>query len=272
MANLHIMAGTGDKLDMPVIRHISLADLGDALARGVADFWARPSHYVLLMLIYPILGIVLTIWMNGYYTWPLLYPLIGGFALIGPVAALPLYEISRRREAGLDPSWRDAINVIHSPAIGSIIAVGVMLLFLFTLWLTSAQALYESLFGAAPPQTLWGLLNQVMAEPGGMTLIIAGTGLGALFALIALATSVIAFPLLLDRDAGAYVAVETSMRAMLRNPVPILAWGCIVGIGVFLSALTLFVGLAVVLPILGHATWHLYRKLVEPASMIRGAE
>lgn len=272
MAHIHVMTGAGDRLDLPVIRHITLADLGLALARGAADFWARPSHYVLLMLIYPIIGIVLTIWMNGFNTWPLLYPLVGGFALIGPLAALPLYEISRRREAGLDPSWRDAIRVVHSPAMGGIVAVGVLLFVMFTLWLASAQALYESLFGAAPPHTLTALLAQVTGAPGGATLLILGTGLGALFALAALCTSVIAFPLLLDRDVGAYVAVETSLRAVWHNPVPLLAWGVIVGAGLFLGALPLFVGLAVVLPIFGHATWHLYRLLVEPASMIRSKE
>ena len=270
MANMHVMAGAGDKLDMPVIQTITLADLMVALQRGAGDFWAKPSHYVLLMLIYPIIGIVLTVWMNGFYTWPLLYPLIGGFALIGPVAALPLYEISRRREMGEDASWRDAMNVIHSPAMGSILAVGAMLFVLFTLWLTSAQALYESLFGSSPPQTFEGLFAQVVSEPGGMTLAIVGTAVGALFALVVLCTSVVAFPLLLDRDVGAYVAVETSFRAVIRNPIPMLAWGVIVGVSVFVGALTLFVGLAVILPILGHATWHLYRRTVGSASIIRG--
>ena len=100
MARMHIMSGAGEKLDMPAIRQITLSDLGDVLRRGAADFWAKPSHYVLLMLIYPMIGIVLTVWMNGWHTWTLLYPLVGGFALIGPIAALPLYEVSRRLEMG----------------------------------------------------------------------------------------------------------------------------------------------------------------------------
>ncbi|MHA6299587.1 DUF2189 domain-containing protein [Devosia sp. CAU 1758] len=271
MTRMHIMAGAGEKLDMPVIRTITLSDLGEVLRRGAADFWARPSHYVLLMLIYPVIGIVLTVWMNGWHAWTLLYPLIGGFALLGPIAALPLYEVSRRLERGEDPTWRDAASVLRSPAMGSILAVGAVLFVLFTLWLTSAQALYESLFGAAPPRTLMALLTQVANDPAGMTLMAVGTGLGALFALIVLCTSVIAFPLLLDRDVGAYVAVETSFRAVIYNRVPLFAWGLIVGAGIFLASLPLFVGLAVILPIFGHATWHLYRKLVEPASIIRGS-
>ncbi len=271
MANFHVIAGQGDKLDMPVVRTIGMADLIDALRRGAADFWAKPSHYAMLVLIYPLVGIVLTVWMNGFHTWPLLYPLIGGFALIGPIAALGLYEISRRREQDLDTSWHHALDVRHSPAIGSIAALGVMLLFVFTLWLTAAQGLYESIFGSSPPQTLPGLFAQVFGEPGGMTLLIVGTLMGAVFALFTLCTTVVAFPLLLDRDVGAFVAVETSFRAVLTNPVPMLAWGAIVGVAVFIGSLPLFVGLAVVLPILGHATWHLYRKVVEPASIIRGS-
>lgn len=271
MAPMHVISGSGDKLDLPVIRTISIADLGDALRRGLADFRARPSHYVLLALIYPLIGIVLAMWMDGWQTWTLLYPLVGGFALIGPFAALPLYEISRRRERGKHPGWRAAFAVRRSPALGSIMAVGAMLFVLFTLWLTSAQALYESLFGAAAPRSFAGLFNQIMTEPGGLTLVLAGSLIGALFALVVLCTSVIAFPLLLDRDVGAYVAVETSLRAVLRNPVPLLAWGVIVGAGLFLASLPFFVGLAIALPIFGHSTWHLYRKLVEPASLIRGS-
>lgn len=270
MANFHVISGAGDKLDLPIIRTITIADLFDALRRGASDFWEKPSHYVMLVLIYPIVGIVLTVWMNGYQTWPLLYPLVGGFALVGPFAAIGLYEISRRREAGEDTSWSHAFEVLRSPAIGSIAALAGMLLVIFTLWLTAAQALYESLFGSSPPQSLGGLLTQVFTQPGGWTLLIVGNLLGAIFAVVTLCTTVIAFPLLLDRDVGAFVAVETSFRAVMKNPVPMLAWGVIVGAGLFVGALPLFVGLAIVIPIFGHATWHLYRKVVEPASAIRG--
>jgi uncharacterized membrane protein len=270
MSNFHVVSGAGEKLDLPIIRTITVSDVFDALRRGASDFWEKPSHYGMLVLIYPIIGIVLTVWMNGYHTWTLLYPLIGGFALIGPFAALGLYEISRRKEQGLDTSWQHAFDALRSPAIGSIAALGAMLLVLFTLWLTAAQALYESMFGSSPPRTLAGLVGQILGEPSGMTLLIVGSALGALFALVTLCTTVIAFPLLLDRDAGAYVAVETSFRAVLRNPLPMLVWGIIVGAGLFLGSLPLFIGLAVIIPIFGHATWHLYRKVVEPASAIRG--
>jgi len=266
MANFHVIAGASDRVEYPAVRKISVGDLFDCLRLGVEDFWEKPSHYALLGLIYPIVGIVLTIWMSGYYTWPLLYPLLGGFALIGPIAALGLYEISRRREQGLDVSWRHAFNVLGSPAIASIVAVGVMLFAIFTLWLASAQLLYENLFGALPPQTFPELIGQVLTTSQGWTLIIAGNLIGLIFAIITLATSVIAFPLMLDRDCGAYCAVHTSVRVVLANPVPMAAWGLIIVAGLIIGSLPIFVGLAVVIPIFGHATWHLYRKTVEPGT------
>ena len=270
MSHFHVITGAGEKLDMPVIHKISIADLFDALRLGIADFWDKPSHYVMLTIIYPIVGIVLAVWASGFHTWSLLYPLMGGFALIGPFAAIGLYEISRRREQGLDTSWSHAFEVLRSPAIGSIAAVGVMLLVVFTLWLTAAQALYENIFGSDTPQEFTALLDQIFNQPGGMTLLVVGSMMGAVFALFTLCTTVVAFPLLLDRDVGAFVAVETSFRAVLKNPVPMIAWGIIVGLSVFIGSIPVFVGLALVLPILGHSTWHLYRKVVEPVSAIRG--
>ncbi|WDR07326.1 DUF2189 domain-containing protein [Devosia rhodophyticola] len=264
MSNFHVVAGATETLAHPTIRKITIADLTESLRAGLADFWEKPSHLVLLSIIYPVVGIVLAIWMSGYYTWPLLYPLLGGFALVGPFAAIGLYEISRRREAGLDTSWRHAFDVFRSPAIASIGAVAILIFAVFTLWLTAAQSLYEALFSAAPPMTLDTLLAQILTTPQGWTLIIVGNLIGLGFAIFTLCTTVVAFPLLIDRDVGALVAVQTSFRAVLKNPVPMAVWGLMVTAGIILGSLPLFVGLAVVIPIFGHATWHLYRKVVVP--------
>ncbi|WP_375451156.1 DUF2189 domain-containing protein [uncultured Devosia sp.] len=264
MTDFHVIGGATETLARPTIRKIGIVDLSDSLRLGMADFWEKPSHVVLLCIIYPAVAIVLTIWMSGYYTWPLLYSLLGGFALVGPFAAIGLYEISRRREQGLDTAWRHAFDVLRSPAIASIGAVALLLLAVFTLWLTAAQFLYESLFGSAPPMTLNGLLRQILTTPQGWTLIIVGNLVGLAFAVFTLCTTVVAFPLLLDRDVGAYAAVETSFRAVLKNPLPMALWGLIVAVGIVIGSLPLFVGLAVVIPIFGHSTWHLYRKVVEP--------
>lgn len=270
MANFHVIGGATQTLAHPTIRQIGTADLLDCLRLGAADFWEKPSHMVMLALIYPAVAIVLTVWMSGYYTWPLLYPLLGGFALVGPFAAIGLYEISRRREQGLDTAWHHAFNVLKAPSIASIGAVALLLFIVFTLWLTAAQSLYEVLFGSAPPMTLDTLLVQILTTPQGWTLIVVGNLIGLVFAIFTLCTTVVAFPLLLDRDVGAAAAVETSFRAVAKNPLPMALWGLIVAAGLAIGSLPFFVGLAIVIPIFGHATWHLYRKVIAPETPLAG--
>jgi uncharacterized membrane protein len=262
MANFHVLVGSDDRVAHPTIRKIGVEDLITSLREGADDFLQKPSHYVFLVLIYPIVGVLIALWTSGNNALPLLYPLMSGFALIGPFAALGLYEISRRRELGLDTSWRHAFDVLRSPAIPSILAIGVGLFLLFYAWLASAETLYQNLFGLSAPSSLWGFLDQVFTTRQGWMLIVLGNLLGFLFALVALCTTVIAFPLLIDRDVGATVAVTTSWRAVVANPVPMALWGLIVAFGLVLGSIPLFVGLAIVMPVLGHATWHLYKKVV----------
>ncbi|MEK1888970.1 MAG: DUF2189 domain-containing protein [Phyllobacterium sp.] len=265
MAQFHVIAGANETNVYPGVRQIGVADVFAALREGLDDFWDKPSHYVFLCLIYPIAGLVLIRWTSGANLLPLLFPLMSGFALVGPFAALGLYEISRRRELNLDTSWSHAFEVRHSPAIPSIIAVGFMLLVLFIAWILVAQALYVNLFGPQVPESLRAFLSQVFATPEGQRMILLGNAIGFVFAVVVLCSTVIAFPLLLDRDVGAFAAVLTSIKATLANPVPIALWGLIVAALLLVGFLTLFVGLAVFIPVLGHATWHLYKKIVVPA-------
>jgi len=265
MAGFHVYAGASETLEHIRVRKITVSDLIDALKRGVDDFMVKPSHIVFLCLIYPIVGVVLAAWTSGANALPLLFPLVSGFALIGPFAALGLYEISRRREAGLDTSWSHAFEVKDSPALPSIAAVGIWLVAIFIAWLFTAQLFYEQLFGSKPPESLSSFISDIFATGRGWTLIILGHLIGAVFAVVVLCTTVVAFPLLLDRDVGAYEAIHASVRAVLVNPVPMIVWGLIVAALLIVGSLPVFAGLAVVLPILGHATWHVYRKVVEPA-------
>jgi uncharacterized membrane protein len=265
MANFHVYAaGTGSSVEHPTIRHIGVADTFDALRRGLEDFWDKPSHYVFLCLIYPLVGVFLFTWTSGGDAFQLVFPLMSGFALLGPLTGIGLYEISRRREQHLDTSWRHAFDVRKSPAIPAIIALGIFLMAVFIAWLLSAQALYDHFYGSGAPATFTGFIADVFSTRRGWMLMVSGNLVGFLFALFVLATTVIAFPLLLDRDVGVYAAVETSLRATFANPVPILLWGLIVAVCLLAGSVLLFAGLAVVLPVLGHATWHLYRKVVVP--------
>jgi uncharacterized membrane protein len=262
MTAFHVLAGSRTEIEHLEIRRISVADVFDALRLGWQDFNAKPSHYVFLCLIYPIAGVVLATWSSGVNMLPLLYPLASGFALLGPVAAIGLYEISRRREIGMDTSWRHAFDVRRSPALASILGLALMLLVLFVVWLLVAQSLYTQLFGDVPAASFSALYNQIVGTEQGWSLILIGNAIGFVFAVIVLSTVVVSFPLLLDRDVGAVAAVETSVRATIANPVPVAVWGLIVAAGLVIGSIPVFVGLAVIMPILGHATWHLYRKLV----------
>lgn len=262
MAKLHVVAGASETPVFPVVRRIGPADLKAALAKGLDDFWAMPTHVVFVSLIYPIAGIVLAGLTLGYNVLPLLYPLASGFALLGPFAALGLYELSRRRELGLRTDWKDAFEVLRAPSIGSILGLGVLLFVIFLAWILSAKALYQSLYGWHAPDSLVAFVGEVLTTRRGWTLLLLGNLIGFVFAVVVLTISVISFPLLLDRDAGAAVAVATSVKAVLANPGTMALWGLIVAALLVLGSLPAFVGLAVVMPVLGHATWHLYRRLV----------
>jgi uncharacterized membrane protein len=266
MAYSHILVGASANPAQLVVRRISPSDLYSALARGIDDFTAVPSHAVFLCLIYPLLGLALVGLTLGHSLsfLPLAFPIAAGFALVGPLAAIGLYELSRRREAGLDSSSSHALDVLHSPSLGAIIALGVLLMAIFLIWLVVAEALYIAIFGYKAPASIAQFIHDVLNTPRGWTLIIVGTGVGFVFAAAVLSISAISFPLLLDRDVGAAVAVHTSLRVIAANPMTMALWGLIVAALLVIGSIPFFVGLTVVMPVLGHATWHLYRRAVEP--------
>jgi uncharacterized membrane protein len=248
----------------PMVRKIAVADIKDALAKGIDDFKAMPSHAVFLSLIYPIVGLILLQLALGGAVMPLVFPIAAGFALVGPFAALGLYELSRRRERGLDCTAAHAFEVFHSPSFGAIAMLGLCLTVVFLVWLAIAQAIYQANFGYAAPVSVGAFLRDIFTTSAGWTLIVVGNAVGFLFAALVLVVSAVSFPLLLDRPVGASEAVLTSVRAVMANPGPMALWGLIVAGSLAIGSLPLLFGLAVVMPVLGHATWHLYRKVVAP--------
>ena len=247
---------------LPAVSRIKAADLKDALARGFGDFGAYRTDVIFLCLLYPVVGIVLARAAFGYDMLPLLFPLASGFALVAPLAAVGLYEMSRRREQGIHIGWADAFGVAGSPAFGAILVLGLVLLVIFLLWLFAAYGIYLVTLGPEPPASATSFIRDVFTTSAGWALIVVGVGVGFLFAVLVLAISVVSFPMLLDRDVGLLTAVWTSIRAVAANPGPMALWGLIVAGGLMIGSLPAFVGLAVVMPVLGHATWHLYRKVV----------
>ncbi len=250
-------------IDRPiVVRTIGAADLKDALVKGFDDFKAMPTFALFLVIIYPIIGLVLFRVVFGHDLLPLAFPLIAGFTLLGPLAAIGLYQMSRLREQGLGVSL-EALKLHRHASIGAIVTLGIVLLAIFFAWLVTAQAIYHLIFGNAVPASIAEFARQVFTTSAGWTLIFVGCGIGFVFATVVLTISVMSFPMLLDKNVDAATAVRTSVRAVLANPMTMAMWGLVVAGGLVIGSLPFLIGLAIVLPVLGHSTWHLYRKVVE---------
>ena len=261
----HLGHGDADEVEMPRVRHLAVRDLREVLKKGVEDFAACRTDVAFLAVLYPVIGILLA-WLSfDRNLLPLLFPVMSGFALVGPVAAVGLYEMSRLREQGQEPRWADAFAVAKSSSFGAILLLGVMLGAVFVVWVLTAHGIYYATLGPEEPASVGGFVSDIFTTGAGWAMLIAGCIAGGLFAALVLATSVVSFPLLLDRNVGLPVAVITSMRVAAANPVPVAVWGAVVAGGLLVGSIPFFLGLIVVMPILGHATWHLYRRTVVQA-------
>ena len=246
----------------PAIRRITTRDLTDALREGAGDLGVVREDVAFVALIYPIAGLVLADLLLNHDLLPLIFPLASGFALLGPVASIGVYEISRRHERGAKVTWADAFGVLRAPALGSIFGLGLILLAIFLAWLAAAYGIYRLTLGPAPPSSLGGFLRDVLTTRAGWAMIAIGLGVGLVFAVAALVISVVSFPLLLDHGGGIGRAIATSARAVADNPRPMALWGLIVAVLLALGSLPALVGLILIIPWLGHATWRLYRKMI----------
>jgi uncharacterized membrane protein len=260
----HTIEGAWEGHDraIPAVRRITAADLKDVLRQGFEDFGAYRTDVIFLCLLYPLVGLVLSRLIWGYGMVPLVFPLASGFALIAPFFAVGLYEMSRRREAGVNHGWADAFGVATSPALGSIMALGLLLLALFVLWMGAAHIIWLLTLGPEPPRTLGDFAQEVLTTRAGWTMAIVGIAVGFVFALAVLVLSVVSFPLLIDRDVGMGTAIATSWKVVQANPGPMALWGLIIAGLLVAGSIPLLLGLAIVFPVLGHATWHLYRKVL----------
>lgn len=247
---------------VPEVRRIGLADLRAALHEGADDMGALRDDVLFIGLIYPIAGVVLAAVAFNANLLMMLFPLASGFAILGPVAATGLYEMSRRRELGERVTWLDAMKVFANPAIGSIIGVGLILLSIFGVWLAVAYQLGVATLGADTPPTLRVFMEEVFFSQASPALIVGGIAVGFVFAIVAFAISVVSIPLLLDRDLGLWIAIKTSVKAVMTNPGTMAVWAMIIAFSLALGSIPALVGLIVVVPILGHASWRLYRKIV----------
>ena len=249
------------------IRHITTTDLGASLADGWRDFMEMRGDILFLAILYPLIGIVAAAATLGGPLLPLFLPIAAGVGLLGPVAAIGFYEMARRRERGLHSNWSHFLDVRKRPSFEEIAAVSGLLLAIFAMWLLAAGALYVALFGWTEPDSVSAFLTEVFTTGRGWALILVGAAVGAVFAVIVLGFSVVSMPMLVDCDLSAHDAVATSIGAARENQGAMLRWGFIVAALLVAGSIPLFIGLAVVLPWLGYATWHLYTRLVDRSAI-----
>jgi uncharacterized membrane protein len=251
-----------DSAVLPV-RKITVADLDWALREGWGDFQAKRGDLIFVALLYPAIGLIAAAFALNDAALPLVFPFAAGLSIFGPAAASGFYELARRREAGLESSWRHFFDPMRGKQGSTILMLTIGLGVLFLVWLGAAYAIYAVTMGPDFPTGVASFLRRVFTTPEGWMLIIIGNLAGAVFAVITLMTTLVSFPMAVDRDVDPGHAVETSLRAVSANPGVVAGWGLRVGVLLVLGALPAFIGLAVVLPTLGYATWHLYTRMVE---------
>jgi uncharacterized membrane protein len=252
--------------DVPV-RTITADDLTQSLRDGYQDFLAKRGDLIFIGLLYPLIGLCAALAASGGSILPLLFPMLAGLSLLGPLVSTGFYQLAKRREAGLESSWWHFFDVFNSPSREAIILVGIMLMAIFGAWLMAAGITYAVFFGTQPPPSIGAFLTQAFTTPQGWAMILIGNAIGLVFAVVVLATSVVSLPMLIDKRVDAATAVRTSLKAFSTNRTVMLHWGVRVGLLLVLGAIPIFLGLAFVLPVLGYATWHLYTRLVDRSAI-----
>jgi uncharacterized membrane protein len=247
----------------PQIRLISEADLNWALSEGWKDFQEKRGDLVVLALIYPVVGLIAAAAALDQMLLPMFFPLVAGLSLLGPAVASGFYELARRREAGLDSSWMHFVDPLSGRSRTSLAVLTAGLVALFVAWLVVASLIYGVTIGSDRAGGGSDFLARLFTTPQGWAMIVAGNLAGFAFAIVTLTLSFVSFPLVVDKPVDAVTAVTTSVRAVARNPRVAASWGLKVVALLALGCLPLFVGLAVVLPVLGYASWHLYTRVIE---------
>lgn len=251
------------------VRQITNQDLRFSLKAGYADFLAMRGDLLFAGLLYVLVGALAAVVATSGNLLPFLFPVVAGVGFLGPVAAVGFYELARRREDGLESGWTHFLDVQKRPSADDIGIVAGMLLAIFALWLFTAGILWAILFGVAAPTSIAEFLAMIFTTPRGWMLILLGSAAGAIFGWLVMATSVVAMPMLVDREISVSEAVRTSWRAVQANRDEMLRWGMIVTALLVLGTIPLFIGLAFVLPWLGYSTWHLYTRLVDRDTLPR---
>lgn len=246
----------------PEVRRIGEADLNWALAEGWKDFKAKRGDVIVLALIYPIVGLVAAATAFNARLLPMFFPLVAGLSILGPAVASGFYELARRREARLQSGWIHFLDPLGGRSRSGLAVMTAGLLVVFAAWLTAAWLIYTVTLGGYQPAGVGEFVERLFGTPEGWALIGVGMLVGFAFACLTLVLSLVSFPMLVDKAVDPVTAVSASIRAVTENPRAAASWGLRVAGLLVLGCLPLFIGLAVVLPVLGYATWHLYTRLI----------
>lgn len=248
---------------LPTVRRIDGGDLRWALTEGWRDFRAKRGDLIFAGLIYTAIGIAAAMLALDDRLLPLVFPLGAGLSILGPVVAAGFYELARRRELGIDAGWGHFLDPLNGRNPAGLVMLALGLIVLFLAWLAAAWGLYHGTLGRLHPVGIRAFLAALFGTGEGWTMIVVGNLVGLGFAAATLVLTVVAAPMLVDQPVDALTAVESSLKAARANPGAIARWGLWVAVLLVLGAIPAFIGLAVVLPVLGYATWHLYTRLIE---------
>jgi uncharacterized membrane protein len=250
---------------IPEVRAVSVADIRASLAEGISDFIRAPAFGFFFGGIFALGGICITLALTAWDRPWLIYPFAIGFPLIGPFAAVGLYEVSRRLESGRPLAWSAVLSVLWAQRRRELSWMAFVVLFVFWIWMYQVRLWMALILGRMSFATFEKFLTVLFTTWQGWTFLIVVHLVGGALALIMFSLTVISIPLLMQRDIDFVTAMLTSIRAVLASPLVMLGWGAIVTLAVIVACLPFFLGLLLVLPILGHATWHLYRRAVVDA-------
>jgi len=250
-------------LDDPRVRALSVDDVSAALADGLRDFRAAPTFGLLIGAIYAVGGNLMLAFFASFDMLWLAYPMAAGFALVAPFAATGLYETSRRLATGESTAMSDLIGAVPPHAKRELAYMALVTAFGLIVWIYAAGFVYALFFGLRPADYT-DIVTAVVSTPRGVAFLMTGNALGAVLATVIFSISVVSYPLLLDRDRDFVTAMITSIRVVLAAPMILMGWGIFVATMLVIAMVPMFLGLVVVLPWLGHASWHLYRRAVEP--------
>ena len=251
---------------MPTVRSVSFQDLRDVLQLGWQDFRRAPGYGLFFGSFFAFGGMILWLLLSRWDMPWLMLPLAMGFPLIGPFVAAGLYEVSRQLARGEKLRAGHVLGVMFAQRKRELGWMAFVTLFIFWVWVYQVRLLLAVIMGRMSFSTMPQFMELVFSTSEGWTFLLIGTCVGAALSLVLFASTVASIPLLLDRERDFITALITSWQVVLRNPGPMLAWGVMVTALVMIGIGTFFLGLIVVLPVLGHATWHLYERTVAPAA------